>query len=437
MTSMSLRSIEEDIMEVDVEKSRKIYVDVTSTWESGVQTGIQRVVRQIVGGFVDLDLDISFIVYQSEKFMVIPREAVKTFLAPKPILSQIQTGRRVTLKAARAAVPVRLRQRIKKVKFIGAILEELRIKSIPEGSVELEHDGAIILVLDIINNAKQINLLSQMAEEKKVELVFFSYDCNPILSPNFFPEELRIVFPHYISLARLSSKVWAISQTAQRDIKEVLQLTAPVKYKWLPPTSLPICEHPLDVLPDLSAEQYILIVASFVPSKNHQGFLRAMKALNRQGITLPKLYLVGGASWLKNEIKEEIDEARAQGISIEKFEDLADCCLGKLYSHALFTALPSFVEGFGLPIVESLSYGRPVLTSTATSTGELLSLPGTIGFSHSDTPDLESVLSTLIQDKDLLSNLSMLADGNKNNLGTWNEYAADLYDFITIDGGDK
>jgi hypothetical protein len=84
-----------------------------------------------------------------------------------------------------------------------------------------------------------------------------------------------------------------------------------------------------------------------------------------------------------------------------------------------------------------LSYGRPVLTSTATSTGELLSLPGTIGFSHSDAPDLESVLSTLIQDKDLLSNLSMLANGNKNSLGTWNEYAAELYDFIMIDGGDK
>jgi glycosyltransferase involved in cell wall biosynthesis len=424
-------------MKVDVEKSRKIYVDVTSTWESGVQTGIQRVVRQIVGGFLDLELDISFIVYQSEEFMVIPREAVKSFLAPKPILSQSQTSRRVTLKAARALVPVHLRQRIKKVKLIGAILEELHIKSIPEGSVKLQHDGAVILVLDIINNAKQINLLTRMAEEKEVELVFFSYDCNPILSPSFFPEYVRMVFPHYISLARLSSKVWAISQTAQRDIKEVLQLNVPVKYKWLPPTWLPICEHPLDVLPDLSAERYILIVASFVPSKNHEGFLRAMKSLHRHGVTLPKLYLVGGASWLKNEIKEEIDEARAQGISIEKFEDLADCCLRRLYSHALFTALPSFVEGFGLPIVESLSYGRPVLTSKATSTGELLSLPGTIGFSHSDAPDLESVLSSLIQDNDLLSHLSMLANENKNSLGTWNEYAAELYDFIMTDDGDK
>ena len=83
-----------------------------------------------------------------------------------------------------------------------------------------------------------------------------------------------------------------------------------------------------------------------------------------------------------------------------------------------------------MPIIESLSFGKPVVTANVTSMGELLSLPGTIGFSHTAHPNLAETLEHLLTGSELLKALTEEAFKNKDNLGTWQEYAIALYNFV-------
>ena len=62
--------------------------------------------------------------------------------------------------------------------------------------------------------------------------------------------------------------------------------------------------------------------------------------------------------------------------------------------------------------------------------GELLVLPGTIGFSHNQSPNLVAILEKMISGNELLEKLTAEAIANRDNLGTWQEYADELYDFV-------
>jgi hypothetical protein len=62
--------------------------------------------------------------------------------------------------------------------------------------------------------------------------------------------------------------------------------------------------------------------------------------------------------------------------------------------------------------------------------GELLTLPGTVGFSHHGEPSLAMTLEKVLSNQDFLQTLTAEAEGNRNNLGTWQEYATALYDFV-------
>ena len=286
----------------------------------------------------------------------------------------------------------------------------------------------------------QIAYLKEISRDYGANLTYFSYDCNPLIAPHYWPPDVNGDFSNYVTLVNSSKQVWSISKTAQEDIKrysKVDQSKVSFEYKWLPPFKFPDCDHREIYIQELEKENYILMVASYVPSKNHLGFLEALKLLKAKGISIPKIYLVGGGSWIGREIDSKVRELNQIGIQVKKYEAIRNCCLGKLYANCSFSILPSFVEGFGLPIVESLSFGKPVVTSTSMSMGELLVLPGTIGFSHTQVPSLITILERVLSDNDLLETLTSEAVENLNNLGTWQDYAAKLYEFVSRGSIDK
>ena len=331
----------------------------------------------------------------------------------------------------------RVPQRIAKIVFGNPVIDIsrkfLRNHWAPKDSSIMNPTNANILLLDMIYDSTQIAYLKEIAVNSGAEISFLSYDCNPLNAPQYWPLEVSEGFPAYISLVNYSKRVWSISRTAQDDIKkfskaDLEKLT--FDFKWLPPLHFPNCTHQEPLVPGLEKEHYILMVASYVPSKNHLGFLQALKELHTRGLSVPKVYLVGGGSWIGAEIESKISELSALGIQVAKFEAVDNCCLGRFYQNCSFSILPSFIEGFGLPIVESLHFGKPVVTSTSTSMGELLVLPGTIGFSHDQSPNLVAVLEKMISGTELLAKLTAEAVANRNNLGTWQEYADELYDFV-------
>lgn len=121
---------------------------------------------------------------------------------------------------------------------------------------------------------------------------------------------------------------------------------------------------------NLNSKSYILSVCTLEPRKNLTRLIEAYKSLPALIREQSPLVLVGDSGW-KNEAM--LDSARSLVASGQiKFTGyVSDRELKQLYASAMVFAYPSLYEGFGLPVVEAMASGAPVLTSNSGATKEV------------------------------------------------------------------
>ena len=124
---------------------------------------------------------------------------------------------------------------------------------------------------------------------------------------------------------------------------------------------------------------FILYVSTIEVRKNHEVLCLAYLELLRQGYTnLPRLVFVGSWGWGVEGLRENIELHPQLSQWVVVLEGLGDAEVSALYQACLFTVFPSFYEGWGLPVAESLAFGKWCLASFAPSLkeigGELLTL---------------------------------------------------------------
>jgi glycosyltransferase involved in cell wall biosynthesis len=118
---------------------------------------------------------------------------------------------------------------------------------------------------------------------------------------------------------------------------------------------------------------YVLCVGSIQPRKNLVRLIKAYASLrgNNPGTNFPKLVIVGKRGWLYDETLRTLEETGAQeSIVLTGYVPEAD--LPALYSGALCFVYPSYFEGFGLPPLEAMKCGTPVIVGNATSLPEVV-----------------------------------------------------------------
>ena len=120
----------------------------------------------------------------------------------------------------------------------------------------------------------------------------------------------------------------------------------------------------------LSYKNFILSVATSEPRKNLLRLLHAYQALPQSMKTHCPLVLVGGDGWKNKAIKKLIDSLSRKG-EVVCTGYVTQTQLFHLYASAKLTAFPSLYEGFGLPIIESMASGTPVLTSNHSAMKEV------------------------------------------------------------------
>jgi hypothetical protein len=117
-----------------------------------------------------------------------------------------------------------------------------------------------------------------------------------------------------------------------------------------------------------SKDPYVLMVGTVEPRKNHRLLLDAFEAKDAQGRTLYdrgiRLVIAGKWGWDVEELRSRIEHSGYLHKGLVFVERAADQELQALYGSARLCAVPSYAEGFGLPIVEALSHGVPVVTGT-------------------------------------------------------------------------
>jgi glycosyltransferase involved in cell wall biosynthesis len=183
-------------------------------------------------------------------------------------------------------------------------------------------------------------------------------------------EALHVVVPR-------AAAVIAVSESSRRDAIEQLGLQPErvhVVYHGCDPLFRPIADAPLrDAVIDRLGlrEPFILSVGTLEPRKNVTRLLQAFRRLKDEYSVRHQLVVVGGKGWLYRTIFDEVQRLGLVGqVMFTGYVARED--LPALYGAAELLVYPSLYEGFGLPPLEAMACGCPVVTSDRSSLPEVV-----------------------------------------------------------------
>jgi glycosyltransferase involved in cell wall biosynthesis len=212
-------------------------------------------------------------------------------------------------------------------------------------------------------------------------LAFVAYDVLPVQRPEWFTPLAAGRFRSWLdAVARLADEFLCISSAVQDDLRMQMAVRrtgndVPPVYRTITLGGViaagpPGCTGPAPALPeDVTARlawvrgaKTVLVVGTVEPRKGHDLALAALTELwSRSTGPRPRLLLVGRPGWGTKQLQADIRTHPALGRDLVWDSDASDALL-KLYYEACHGVLvPSRGEGFGLPLLEALCHGKPVL----------------------------------------------------------------------------
>jgi len=156
--------------------------------------------------------------------------------------------------------------------------------------------------------------------------------------------------------------------------------------------------------------KYFLFVGTNEPRKNLERLLLAYSNLKNELKNSVHFVIAGGKGWGRHNISHSVKKLMLNK-HVHILGQVDDDTLSCLYKHALFLAMPSLYEGFGIPIIEALSYNLPVLTSNNSSMPEAAGSSGLL-VNPLDVSSITSGLETLIINEEYRLKLSANAGEN-------------------------
>ena len=168
----------------------------------------------------------------------------------------------------------------------------------------------------------------------------------------------------------------------------------------------------------------VLCVGSLEGRKNHLALLEACETLWSAG-TRFELHLIGLAHPQTGRTAlARIHALQAAGRPLRYVGPVNDATLAAAYANCALTVYPSLIEGFGLPVLESLVRGKPCICSAHGALGEAARDGGCIALEHVDAPALAAAVSRLLTTPTELAALAGAAQAR--TFRTWRDYARDV-----------
>jgi glycosyltransferase involved in cell wall biosynthesis len=233
------------------------------------------------------------------------------------------------------------------------------------------------------------------------DLIFERYPQHHKITNRLF---LRSAMPLFV---RMATRIIAVSHHTAHDLASLYNVPATkmhvvyegVDAEFQPGTPTQIAEIRARYSPD---RPYLLMVGTLEPRKNHQLALEALAQLKAKGYP-HRLLIAGGSGWLFEPITAAVASmGLEEDVTFTGYVPGED--LPALYSAATCVLLPSQYEGFGLPLLEAMACGVPVVCSRASSLPELAG-EAAILIDPNDATALASAISQIIDQPDFAATL--------------------------------
>lgn len=243
---------------------------------------------------------------------------------------------------------------------------------------------------------------------KRCRYVLTVHDVIPLLFPQFFTRKHRLVVRAGLArVAQQADMVIVPSLAVQDDVQQHLRL-APERVTVIPegcearfqprtdPAQLQRVRHTY-ALP----AEYVLFVGTLEPRKNITTLLHAFARVHHESVALSQLHLVlaGAPGWHAQELRRTVhDLGLTHVVHFPGFIDDDD--LPALYHGALCFVFPSLYEGFGLPLLEAMRCGVPVITANTSAMPEVVGQAAVL-IDPRDVDGLAAAIATVADDSAL------------------------------------
>lgn len=238
--------------------------------------------------------------------------------------------------------------------------------------------GDVYVSLGLDWDQKDMVYLYEVKQRLGLKVLLFCYDIIPIRLPHLCIAEVAAKFPQYLAdAAWCADEILCISDWSRHDLRQFLETVgAPVPtldVVHLGCDITAVSEAPTsDDVAEVMEQRFIMFVSTIERRKNHETLYRAYTRLVDAGhADLPLLVFVGMSGWGVGDIMSDLKLDPRIVPYLRILNHVSDNDLARLYHSVYFTVYPSLYEGWGLPVAESLAYGRFCLASNAASIPEV------------------------------------------------------------------
>ncbi len=281
---------------------------------------------------------------------------------------------------------------------LGRIVNTQQVEDQSDIFTRLESKELFVAGSAWMNNSRYATALSLEAKSNRLNINLLIYD----LIPWKFPESLqpgyaKVWIQNFSVLVRAARRLLVYSDAVKNDLEKFLSKIGHIKTSSI--YRIFLGNSQINVFPPEQDEQekhekkvnheyheliqsnipFCLAVGGIHPRKNYFILYQAWKKLYKLCSTrMPLLVIVGGVKWNSAHLHQLFKNDNEIGRYYVNLDKIDDQQLGQLYSKALCSLYPSLVEGWGLPVEESLLNGTACIASDIPSIREINSLHSNI-----------------------------------------------------------
>lgn len=220
---------------------------------------------------------------------------------------------------------------------------------------------------------------------RRIPAVITVHDLAFLHYPEILDDDAKRYYAQIDQAVRSADVIIAVSDATAKDLQEVLSVP-PERITVIPEAASPFFT-PLELGPDeervvndvpLRPGSFVLFVGTIEPRKNLETLLRALvQARGTEGCRDMKLVIAGTRGWLDAPIFQLIDDLRL-GHAVAAVGGVERDDLRWLYNASRFYVQPELYSGFGLPVLEAMQCGAPVVAADTSALPEVVGDAGVL-----------------------------------------------------------
>lgn len=242
---------------------------------------------------------------------------------------------------------------------------------------QMAQPGDVIVCLGSPMLDKKYNVSVAKAKKRLgLRYALLLHDILPVVQPDMFDNSLLKPFQRWLpDVVAISDLLLVSSQHGRNELVDygrrhgftmppVARLKFGAGFRDLAASE----DHSQETLP----KSFVLFVATLEIRKNHRLMVRVWRRLiEKHGFdNVPTLLFIGRMGWKIGDLMAELRAGRFLDGKIVLTSGVSDAMLKRAYAQCLFTIYPSFCEGWGLPVAESLAHGKLCIASNRTALPE-------------------------------------------------------------------